>query len=305
MKTLASLTVLMVILFHENGFSQGLNPGSFDNKETKNPVGQYFDLKAPGLTPEVFAPEIPFFKTRKVNSILFSPDGKYFYIMANDSLSYMKSEDGHWTMPEIALGSYGKISSFSISPDGNSMLVTINGDVMSCKREGNNWSSPEKLPDQVSSEKYECGNSMSMDQSIYYASQRDGTKGNCDIFYSKFKDGKYETPINLEKFNTNGSECGVYISPKDEFIIFTGFDNREGGYGSTDLYISFPLKDGSWSTPQNMGSQINTIDAEWPLSISPDGKYLFFSRYHISSKISEVYWVDSKIISELKKRIKD
>ncbi|MCX6238723.1 MAG: hypothetical protein NTY07_14360 [Bacteroidia bacterium] len=305
MKTLVLLILLMVILFHENSFSQNLNSIPPGNNASKNPVGQYFGLKPPGSAPEVFAPEIPFFTTRKVNSILYSPDGKYFYIVANDSLFYMKSINGLWTTPEIVFGDFKKISGFSISPDGNTMLLTINGDVMSCKREGNNWSLPEKLHEQVSSEKYECGNSMAMDHSIYYASQRNGTKGNCDIFYSKFKDGKYETPINLEKFNTNGSECGVYISPKDEFIIFTGFDNREGGYGSTDLYISFTLKDGSWSAPQSMGSQINTKDAEWPLSISPDGRYFFFNRYHIASKISETYWVDSKIISELNKQIKN
>jgi len=302
MKTLAALIVLMMIVFPKSGISQNTNPVSSGNKEMKNPTGQYFGLKPPTSTPEVFAPEIPFFKTRKVNSTLYAPDGKYFYVMANDSLFYMKSEDGHWTMPEIAIDIAGKISGYSISPDGKFLLFTSNGDIFSCKRKENKWSSPEKLPEQVSSEKYECGNSMAMDHSIFYASQRDGTKGNCDIFYSKFKDGRYETPINLDKLNTNGSECGVYISPKDEFIIFTGFDNRAEGFGSTDLYISFPSKDGSWSTPQNMGPLINTIDSEWPLSISPDGKYLFFSRYHISSKTSEVYWVDSKIINELKNK---
>jgi hypothetical protein len=173
---------------------------------------------------------------------------------------------------------------------------------MFCKQKGDSWSHPEKFPNQVNSDQYECGSSMALDHSMYFASQRTGTKGACDIFYSKFQDGQYQTPINQGKFNTPGSECGVYISPNQEFVIFTSYGRPEG-YGIVDLYISFPLKDGSWATPQNMGAMINTADSEWPLSLSPDGKYFFFSRYSASSGITKIYWVDSKILVDQKKAV--
>jgi Tol biopolymer transport system component len=239
-----------------------------------------------------------------VGGVIYSPDGKALYLLVSDSLYCMKFEDGHWTSPEIPdfLRDYPKSSGFSISPDGNYFLFANKGDIFSCKRDGNSWSLPVKLPDQISSEKFECIASMSVDHSIYYASHRDGTKGQCDIFYSKFKDGQYESPVNVENFNTSGSECGVYVSPKNDFIIFTGFENREGSYGVTDLYVSFP-KDGSWATPQNMGPKINTSGAEWPLSLSPDGKYFFFTRYTPSTKKVEIYWVDSRIILQFKDKI--
>jgi len=48
-----------------------------------------------------------------------------------------------------------------------------------------------------------------------------------------------------------------------------------------------------------MGSLINTDMLERFPSISPDGKYLFFTR-NKGSEISDFYWVSAKIIEELK-----
>ena len=299
MKTSTVLTAFLLTTFCIQVFSQN----SIKRKqEVKIPDGQYFGLKTPGLAPEVFAPDIPAFKEGKVSYAVFAPDGKTFYFQAGDSIYYMKSVRGHWNEPEIAdfLGKQGKNGCLNISPDGELLLFTNNGDIMECKKNGEGWSSPEKMPEEISSPKYECGSSIALDHSVFYGSQREGTKGACDIFYSKFKDGKYQPPVNLDKFNTPGSECGVYVSPKQDFIIFTAYGRPEN-YGIVDMYISFPSKDGLWSTPQNMGAQINAKDSEWPLSISPDGKYFFFSRYINVSKHTDIYWVDIKVIDAIKK----
>jgi hypothetical protein len=264
-------------------------------QEIKIPDGQYFGLKTPGLTPEVFEPDIPLFKEGRVSYAVFAPDGKTFYFQAGDSIYYMKSVHGHWNKSKIAdfLGKQEKNGVLNISPDGKFLLFTNNGDIMECKKTGEGWSSPEKMPEEITSTKYECGSSMALDHSVFFGSQREGTKGQCDIFYSKYKDGRYETPMNIDKFNTPGSECGVFISPKQEFVIFTAYGRPEG-YGITDMYISFPKKDGEWSSPQNMGAKINTTGPEWPLGISPDGKYFFY----ISNK--QIYWVDIKVIDAFK-----
>lgn len=54
--------------------------------------------------------------------------------------------------------------------------------------------------------------------------------------------------------------------------------NRPGGYGGFDLYVSY-FKDGKWSSPENLGAEINTAGNE----ITPyfDGESLYFaSDYH-------------------------
>jgi Tol biopolymer transport system component len=58
------------------------------------------------------------------------------------------------------------------------------------------------------------------------------------------------------------------------------------------MYVSFKNKDDSWTEPYDLGD-ILKMDANQP-SISPDGKYIFF----ISN--GQTFWVDTKIIEELK-----
>jgi tricorn protease-like protein len=86
-----------------------------------------------------------------------------------------------------------------------------------------------------------------------------------------------------------------------------------------DLYVSYRLKDDSWSVPTNLGDKINSSAADWRPILSPDGKYLFFSSYRsinsedVISKsyeeLMEVYrsplngygtlfWVDARVVNE-------
>ena len=82
---------------------------------------------------------------------------------------------------------------------------------------------------------------------------------------------------------------------------------REDGYGGSDIYISFRAKDDSWIPAINMGDQINTELRESSVSLSPDGKYLFFSRGEWKARedgstywVGTAYWVDAKIIETLR-----
>ena len=47
-----------------------------------------------------------------------------------------------------------------------------------------------------------------------------------------------------------------------------------------------------------MGARINTSSHEMSVSISPDGKYIFFGSFRNGN--GDIYWVDAKIIDELK-----
>ena len=82
---------------------------------------------------------------------------------------------------------------------------------------------------------------------------------------------------------------------------------REGGYGQSDLYISFKKNDGTWTKTMNMGPTINTDMMESSPKISPDGKYFFFIRgkWKLNEDgnrtyIGKQYWVDIKIIETLR-----
>ena len=73
-----------------------------------------------------------------------------------------------------------------------------------------------------------------------------------------------------------------YISPDEKILIFGSLGRPDqlfsGGfpYSRVDLYISFN-HNGSWTPARQLGHGINSFaDDQYP-SISPDGRYFFFS----------------------------
>lgn len=92
-----------------------------------------------------------------------------------------------------------------------------------------------------------------------------------------------------------------FIAPDESYLLFDA--QREDGYGDSDIYISFKQKDGTWGNGINLGDKINTNAWDASASITPDGKYLFFSRNVGSDDFEnvDVFWVDAKVIYALKK----
>lgn len=83
--------------------------------------------------------------------------------------------------------------------------------------------------------------------------------------------------INPTAFQYNGTDFSVgypCFSPDGNALYFSS--NRLDGFGGYDLYVSYRMGSGNnWSTPQNLGSVVNSPGNE----ISPyfDGEMLYFS----------------------------
>ena len=137
-----------------------------------------------------------------------------------------------------------------------------------------------------------------------------------DLYCPKFEDANYSTPENLgSAINTEGYESWPFIAPDESYIIYES--------DSGDLYISFRKDDDTWSKPIDMSDKIQSKRSQdrFP-KLSNDSKYLFFvsnrwlghsyfdSRLNlmqikekaknISNGMGNVFWVDAKIIEELK-----
>jgi outer membrane protein OmpA-like peptidoglycan-associated protein len=99
-----------------------------------------------------------------------------------------------------------------------------------------------------------------------------------DLFVShKDENGNWTSRKNMGKtLNTPFNEGAQCISSDGRFCIFTACQ-REDGFGSCDLYISY-RRGRNWLTPINLGSKVNTKKWESKPSLSADGKYLYFSR---------------------------
>jgi Tol biopolymer transport system component len=123
-----------------------------------------------------------------------------------------------------------------------------------------------------------------------------------------------------DQVNSDIDEIDPFIAPDESYIIFLRRDRENSS--NTDLFISFRKNDGSWTKAKNMGEPINSNALEICPSISPDGKYFFFTSYRSFHKsysevpltyekkirildspgngLGDIYWVDARIIEELR-----
>ena len=144
------------------------------------------------------------------------------------------------------------------------------------RRVKDGWGPPEHLPWPVNTEGYDNYPSVAANGTLYFGSSRAGGKGRVDLYRAKLIGGKYTTVENLgDAINTSFTEADPYIAPYESFLIFTS--DRPGGYGRGDLYISFN-KNGTWTPPRNLGPKVNKELFEYTALVTPDGKYLFFTR---------------------------
>jgi len=88
--------------------------------------------------------------------------------------------------------------------------------------------------------------------------------------------GGWDVPEEISKsINTSNNEGTCSISADGRTLVLTAC-NRPDSYGGCDLYISH--KQGNdWSTPQNVGENINSRNWESQPSLSADGRMLYFA----------------------------
>ena len=113
-----------------------------------------------------------------------------------------------------------------------------------------------------------------------------------DFFYSKKINGKWQKALPMTGVNTQGNEGAETISADGKTLVFTGCD-RPFGLGSCDLYIS-EFTDGKWSSPKNMGANINSKSWDSQPSLSADGRTIYFSSNRPGGLGNNDIWISQK-----------
>jgi len=142
----------------------------------------------------------------------------------------------------------------------------------------NGWSEPENLGDRINSPYWESAPSISPDsRTLYFSSDRPGGYGGRDLYMcTRLANGKWGYAINLgPTINTAGNELYPYIHADNQTLYFTS--DGLPGYGKTDLFISRKTSLDDWSTPENLGYPINTIEDEGSIAISSDGTLAYYA----------------------------
>ena len=163
------------------------------------------------------------------------------------------------------------------------------------------WGPPLNMGTIVNSDKNEFYPSIASNRNLYFTSDRSDSKGKDDIFFSTWNGETYDEPESLgESINTEGYEFNAYISPSESFLIFSGY-NRKDGLGSGDLYICHKGPNKGWRKAVNFGSVINSNKMDYCPFVDIKNKTLYFTSKRSSIKAEKASENAGKFLQELKK----
>jgi Tol biopolymer transport system component len=289
------LLFFLLILIAKSSFGQ----------EFTDLYGDYLGQNPPENTPVVFAPGIISRGSTEHSAAIFSSDGNQVYWVSRQipvmNIWYMTRINNRWTKPEILppFGDSKVCFDPFLSNDGNRLyFATGNGnvDIWFIEKQGGGWSKPQGLSSVINTHNGQCQATFTNDETVYFIDYKTiNKKWTCDILKSKFRNGNYLPPVTLPAcINSQTEDWTPFVAKDESYLVFSS-----GG----DLYISFhDNKNDVWSDRINMGDSINTKTQETYPTISPDGKYLFFTRYTNETNDMDIFWVSAKIIDRLREK---
>jgi len=116
-----------------------------------------------------------------------------------------------------------------------------------------------------------------------------GRPGNADLWLCERRSGGWGEPSPLLELNSLYDEMGACFGLSEEpgelLVLF--YSNRPGGEGGYDLWASLRHEDGVWSSPWNLGPQVNSPFNEYSPSITADAQLLLFASNRRSGKDPE------------------
>ena len=244
----------------------------------------------PDSIPKIFAKGIISTPDRYEYGLAISPNYDEIFFTAESPgeglMVLRKTENGYWTSPEIAnlRGTNSWEQEAFYTPDGQKIYFASPANdttrIWVSSKEKAKWSTPTLLDSPVNDTRVFWA-TFTNTNTMYYSNL-----GVIKIYRSQISDNQYK------ETEHSGIPFGVHpsISKDESFILF----NYRG-----DIYVAFNNKENIWSEPIKLGGFINTSEyLETCPSLSPDEKYIFFSRYNDLNKKSDIYWVSSNIIEK-------
>ena len=208
-----------------------------------------------------------YFTSRRNNSIgqLKNPFGEYY-----EDIYVSNHENGNWLSAknlQTPVNTAKHDACVSISNDGNELYIyrtnqdSSGGDIYISQKVEDNWTTPQIINADINALlSWTPSGSISSDgNTFFFASNRDGGMGGKDIYkVSKLPTGIWSLAQNLgASINTQYDEDGPFITADGNTLYFSSKGHKN--MGEFDVFVSH-LDSITWSTPENLGYPINSIE---------------------------------------------
>ncbi len=256
-----------------------------------------WEAEGPAPTARLFAPGVISSGDDDAH-VTFSADGRYVYFLKNTP------DFRHWTIAQVEWTGEGwgepRVAPFSgrfaegdlsFAPDGETAYFVStrpvgreaaarpDTEIWRLHRAGNGWGSPEHVRE-LSSDGFEWYPNLTAEGWLYFGSERAsgnlGPPGTSDLWRAQLREGRFSAPENLGTvLNTAGQDIEPWVSADGRMLLFAS-NGRPDTRGSYDLYVSHRCSEG-WSSPRNLGPEVNSPAWDFGPRPSPDGHFLFFT----------------------------
>ena len=173
----------------------------------------------------------------------------------------------------------------SVKADGSALYYTRcnqPGGLGSCDLyvsdlDGRGWKRGSNLGSPVNGGSWDCQPAISGDgHTLIFSSNRAGGFGGKDLWISYLKQGKWSVPKNMgPAINTRDDDDAPFLHYDGVTLYFSSLGHP--GFGGSDIFMSRLGADAQWSTPENLGSGLNTPEDEFGLYIDAGGKKGYFA----------------------------
>jgi Tol biopolymer transport system component len=284
-------------------------------------ISEYFGQTPPGIIAEKFNGgkffEDENHKKRSFN-LTFSPaeDEMFFsYYKGTKEIPHPEYEiktskliDGVWSYPETAefSGVYSDVD-INFSPDGKYIFFasdqpqphSIGLDIYYCVKTNTGWSEPIYAGTDINTTEGEVYPSSSSKKHVFFRSSRSGGYSDSDLYRADWVFGNFINVKNLgPNVNSPYGQSNAVIASDESYILLCTLrpDNERW-----QIFVSFQIGDNVWTKAVSLGPEVNTSAGAGAPTITPDGKYLIFSKRKGPDR--GLYWISTGIIENIRKEI--
>jgi hypothetical protein len=250
--------------------------------------------------PRLFAPGIISGPADDLSPAFSSDGNAVYFTRANASASTIMMSNrvhGRWSLPKVVefSGQWSDLEP-AMAPDGSFLIFASNrpssehgkaldgryqgktlpqggGNLWRVDRSGNRWDSPKRLPEFINEGNAVFSPSIAADGSLYFM-RADTQSGSFHLLRSQYRSGSYLTPQAVAVGDGTTEEVDPAVAPDESYLVYSS--SHPGKHDPKRLTIVFRRAD-AWTTPQDLGDEVNEAGSNIEARLGPDHRTLYFS----------------------------